>query len=350
MKSRFFRLFFPAAVLACAPAVAVHAQLGPGPASFAPLVRDVAPQVVGIAVTESGGGPTPPASPQSDTGKPVKPALPVTQAAGSGFIISPDGMIVTNDHVIENATSMTVTLNDGRRFAARMVGADDLTDIAIVKITSPERLSVARWGDSGRMQVGDWVLAAGNPFALGNSFTAGIISAEGRDIGEGPFDHFLQLDAPINPGNSGGPAYDMQGDVVGVNTAIVSPSGGSVGIAFAIPSNTARKIVAALIAHGTIPRGWLGVSVADLPAGSGGGARGAQITGVVAGGPADKAGLTSADIVRDVDGAAITGAADLIRAIASLQPGTKVRLGISRNGHIFTLPVVIDRRPAELGE
>ncbi len=333
-------------LLGVAPGQPARAQFGlmvAGPTSFAPLVREVAAQVVGIAVTEAPG---------SQTGQKVKinPALPLAQAAGSGFIVSPDGMIVTNDHVITGATSITVTLNDGEKYAARMIGADDLTDLAIIKITSPHPLTPVRWGNSALLQVGDWVLAAGNPFALGNSFTAGIVSAEGRDIGDGPFDHFLQLDAPINPGNSGGPAFNMAGEVVGINTAIVSPSGGSVGIGFAIPSNTARRIITSLIAHGDIARGWLGVSVADPPAGADGGMSGAEITGVEPDGPAYLAGLTTDDIILEVDEKPIAGAADLIRAIASMPPGTKVSLGISRNGHIFTLPVVINRRPAQLGE
>jgi serine protease Do len=328
---------------AAQPARAQFGLLATGPTSFAPLVREVAAQVVGIAVTEAPGS-------QSGNRVKINPALPLAQAAGSGFIVSPDGMIVTNDHVIEGATSITVTLNDGEKYHARMVGTDDLTDLAIIKITSPHPLTPVRWGNSALVQVGDWVLAAGNPFALGNSFTAGIVSAEGRDIGDGPFDHFLQLDAPINPGNSGGPAFNMDGAVVGINTAIVSPSGGSVGIGFAIPSNTARRIINALIAHGDIPRGWLGVSVADPPLGPDGGLNGAEITGVEADGPAYLAGLTTDDIILNVDEKPIAGAADLIRAIASMPPGTKVSLGISRNGHIFTLPVVINRRPAQLGE
>ncbi len=236
---------------AAAPAHAQFGLLSGAPASLAPLVRAVAPVVVGIAVTEA------PAA-LKDRRLPHQ-APPVTLAAGSGFIVSRNGMIVTNDHVVAGAARIVVTLNDGERFPGRVVAVDDLTDIAIVKISSPRPLPEAHWGDSAAAQVGDWVLAAGNPFALGNSFTLGIISAEGRDIGDGPFDHFLQLDAPINPGNSGGPAFDMQGDVIGINSAIVSPSGGSVGIGFAIPSNSARPIVAALIAHGSIPRGWLGV-------------------------------------------------------------------------------------------
>jgi serine protease Do len=317
------------------------------PGSFAPLVRTVGPSVVGIAVTEAAGVPRPAPDVHGGDGQALPP---VSEAAGSGFIISRDGMIVTNDHVIAGAARIVVTLNDGERYPAKLVGADDLTDIAVIKIISSHVLTTAHWGNSAVCQVGDWVLAAGNPFALGNSFTVGIISAEGRDIGDGPFDHFLQLDAPINPGNSGGPAFNMAGAVIGINSAIVSPSGGSVGIGFAIPSNNARGIVAALIAHGDVPRGWLGVSVADPPGASGGPDQGAVITGVEPGGPADKAGLTSSDIVLSVDGRPVSGAADLTRTIASMAPETKVVLGVSKSQHIFHLPVIVDRRPVQLGE
>ncbi len=271
----------------------------------------------------------------------------MAEAAGSGFIVRADGMIVTNDHVIAGAAHIVVTLNNGARYPARLVGADDLTDIAVIKILSSKPLPVARWGDSDTVRVGDWVLAAGNPFALGNSFTLGIVSAEGRDIGEGPFTHFLQLDAPINPGNSGGPSFDMSGRVIGINSAIVSPSGGSVGIGFAIPSNSAIPIVQALIAHGAVARGWLGVAVADA---SGDGAAGAEITGVEAGGPAARAGLRAGERVVSVNGESISGAAGLTRAIASLPPGTKVRLGMRKNQHLFQIPVIVGRRPEQLEE
>jgi serine protease Do len=309
------------------------AQFAGAPASLAPLVRAVAPSVVGISVTEAAGAHH-------------RQAL----AAGSGFIIRADGMIVTNDHVIAGARQIIVTLDDGERFPAQRIAADDLTDIAIIKISLSHALAPVHWGDSATAQVGDWVLAAGNPFALGNSFTLGIISAEGRNIGEGPFDHFLQLDAPLNPGNSGGPAFDMQGEVIGINSAIVSPSGGSVGIGFAIPSDEARPIVAALIAHGEVARGWLGLGVTDAQTAPDGAKSGAEITSVEAGGPADRAGLTGGEVVLTVNTQQIFDASGLIRVIASMVPGTKVVLGLRKNGHIYHLPVMVDRRPAQLGE
>ncbi|WP_297489945.1 S1C family serine protease [Acidocella sp.] len=335
---------------------AARAQSGPldaPPASLAPLVRLVAPSVVGIAVTEASGiAAAPPSRPAPRPAPRLGrlPQPPLSEAAGSGFIISADGMIVTNDHVIAGASQITVTLDDGTRYPAILAGADDLTDIAIIKISSSSPLVPAHWGNSSQVQVGDWVLAAGNPFALGNSFTLGIVSAEGRDIDDGPFTHFLQLDAPINPGNSGGPSFNMQGQVIGINSAIVSPSGGSVGIGFAIPSNDAAAIVAQLIAHGAIARGWLGVGVGDPPAGPDGPGAGAVITGLEPGGPADVAGLTPGEIVLTVNGKVVSGADGLTRAIAGLQPGVKVILGVSENAHIFHILVTVGRRPAQLGE
>jgi serine protease Do len=336
------------AILAMMVAATAHAQLvgfDGAPASLAPLVRAVAPVVVGIAVTEAPAAVTTevPAVP----GKRLSARTePVSEAAGSGFIVSRDGLIVTNDHVVKGATRIDVTLDDGESFPGRIIAADDLTDIAIVRINAHRPLPVAHWGNSTETEVGDWVLAAGNPFALGNSFTLGIISAEGRDIGDGPFDHFLQLDAPINPGNSGGPDFNMRGQVIGINSAIVSPSGGSVGIGFAIPSDSAQPIVAALVAHGDISRGWLGVSVEDAPFSR----AGAEIVGVEPGGPADRAGLSSGEMVVSVDGHFVAGAAGLTREIASIVPGTKVVLGIQDKEHISYLPVIIDRRPVQLGE
>ena len=325
--------------------VLAHAQFSPfygAPHSLAPLVKMVAPSVVGIAVTETSGI-------SSSTLAPLrggKSAQPLTEAAGSGFVIASNGLIVTNDHVIAGASQIVVTLDNGQKFTAGLVGADDLTDIAIIKINAPYPLKPAHWADSAKVQIGDWVLAAGNPFALGNSFTLGIISAEGRDIGEGPFNHFLQLDAPINPGNSGGPAFDMQGGVIGINAAIVSPSGGSVGIGFAIPSNSAAPIVEQLIEHGAVSRGWLGVSVADPP----NGAPGALVTGLQAGGPADRAGLEQSEVILTVDGDTIDGAEGLTRIIASTPPGRHVVLGVEQNAHIFHLLVVVGRRPTQIGE
>ena len=321
------------------------------PSSFAPIVARVAPTVVGISVLEYAEGgrlprPLPPGSPGGSGGMPPFPqhATP-SRAAGSGFIIDPSGIIATNNHVVGNAERIIVTLKDGSRLPAEIAGTDPLTDLAIIRVRVRKRLPPARWGNSARVRVGDWILAAGNPFDLGPTFTAGIVSARGRMIGDGPLDHFLQLDAPINPGNSGGPSFDMQGRVIGVNTAIVSPTGGSVGIGFAIPSNTARPVIESLIAHGSVPRGWLGVSLADLRNGG----NGVMITGVDENGPAAAAGIEPGDVVRAINGAAVPDANALIRAIASVPPGTVENLAITRNGRTERIAVRVGRRPAELG-
>ena len=192
---------------------------------------------------------------------------------------------MTNNHVVDHADKIVVSLTDGRQLPAHVLGTDELTDVAVIKIDAPAALTSVTWGDSRQVEVGDWILAAGNPFGLGGSVTAGIVSAEGRDLGSGPFDNFLQLDAPINPGNSGGPIFNMDGQVIGVSTAIVSPSGGSVGIGFAIPSEIVSNVVANLLAHGSIVRGWLGVSVEDVDNG------GVIIAGVEHDGPALHAGV-----------------------------------------------------------
>ncbi len=199
---------------------------------------------------------------------------------------------------------------------------------------------------SSKVEVGDWVLAAGNPFGLGGSVTVGIVSAEGRDLGEGPFDRFLQLDAPINPGNSGGPAFDLAGDVVGMTTAIVSPSGGSVGIGFAIPSNAIRPVVEELRTRGRVDRGWLGVAVQNLP-GDEGQHAGVEIAGVMPGGPAVRAGLRTGDVVEAVDGRRVETTVGLIRSVAEKAPGSTVEVKVRRGGHQLTVPVTVGRRPAE---
>jgi serine protease Do len=273
--------------LAVAPA---HAQNGFP--SFRALVKRVVPAVVSIAVTESA------AAAAADEGDNEGDASPPTAhgghqkvfGAGSGFIIDPSGIIVTNDHVVGGASKITVSLADGTQLPARILGVDQLTDIAVIKVSADEPLPYVQWGDSRQVEVGDWILVAGNPFGLGNTVTAGIISARGRDIMSGPFDDFLQLDAPINPGNSGGPAFDMSGGVVGVDTAIISPTGGSVGIGFAIPSEIAEGVVAALAQHGHLDRGWLGVGVSDDDSGNG-----VRVTAVEPGGPAAHAGLREGD-------------------------------------------------------
>jgi serine protease Do len=325
------------------------------PASFAPLVKKVLPAVVNIAVTETVGG--------NELANALPPALRGTpferefrnrlgkrqeqmQGAGSGFIIDPSGVIVTNNHVVGHADKIVVSLTDGTELPATLVGTDELTDIAVIKVKAPGPLPYVGWGDSNKVEVGDWILAAGNPFGLGGSVTAGIVSARGRDIGAGPFDDFLQLDAPINPGNSGGPSFDMDGEVVGVNTAIVSPTGGSVGIGFAVPSAIVSKIVADLRDKGRIDRGWLGVSVTESAAASGRPA-GVTVASVERGGPASHAGVQPGDAVLAVNGDKVDTSRALIRAVAAVPPGSSVTLTIRRGGQQMDIPVTVGRRPAE---
>jgi serine protease Do len=325
------------------------------PASFAPLVRRVLPAVVNIAVTETVNG--------SDMLAQLPPELrdsPLGQAfrrrygkeaeqvmgAGSGFVVAPDGVIVTNNHVVEHADKIVVSFPDGTQLPARILGRDPLTDVAVLKVDPTHPLPAVTWGDSRHVQVGDWILAAGNPFGLGGSVTAGIVSAEGRSLGGGPFDRFLQLDAPINPGNSGGPAFDMAGQVVGMTTAIVSPSGGSVGIGFAIPSDLVRPIVAQLSAQGHVDRGWLGVAIADVT-GPDGTPIAVGVSAVEKNSPAERAGIRPGDRLTAVNGLAVHDTGALIRAIAAVPPGTVARLTVRRGGTTLTLPVTVGLRPSD---
>jgi len=323
-----------------------------GPASFAPLVKAVEPAVVNIRVTaDINAGDALTALLPELRGTPYEKRFrermrqhhELLRGAGSGFILDPSGVVVTNNHVIEHANKIVVALNDGTELPAKVVGADPLTDIAVLKIAAPKPLPHVGWGDSRRVEVGDWIIAAGNPFGLGPSVSAGIVSARGRDIGAGPFDDFLQLDAPINPGNSGGPTFNLEGQVVGLNTAILSPSGGSVGIGFAIPSEIASRVVAELRAKGHIDRGWLGVAVMDTPSGTR--PAGVKIAGVDRDGPAARGGLRAGDVVLSVDHERVDTARGLIRAIAIAAPGSKVTLRVLRGGREIEVPVTVGRRP-----
>lgn len=273
-------------------------------------------------------------------------------ALGSGFIIDPSGVVVTNNHVIQNAQKIQVTLADGRKFDAHVLGRDDKTDIAVLKIDGKEPFPYVPWGDSNKARVGDWVLAVGNPFGLGGSVTAGIISARGRDIQSGPYDDYLQVDAPINRGNSGGPSFNSEGQVIGINTAIYSPSGGSVGIGFAIPSSVAKPIVEELRQRGHIDRGWLGVSIQpltkDLAESLGlSEPKGALVAGVNDGSPAAKAGIHQGDVIRSVDGDKVDEFRDLARLVAAAGPHKTVQLGVWRNGKQISVPVALGKMPEQ---
>jgi serine protease Do len=326
-----------------APANPLH---GNAPSSFAPLVKRVVPAVVNISVVEQGAEAKPDKSGNRRDHAHTHPD-PVL-GAGSGFIIDPSGFIVTNTHVVGHATKIAVTLADGTELPAKLIGTDELTDIAVIRVSSSSPLPYVQWGDSRVVEVGDWILAAGNPFGVGISVTAGIVSARGRDIGAGPFDDFLQIDAPINPGNSGGPTFNMDGLVIAVNTAIVSPTGGSVGIGFAVPSEMASKIVSDLREKGHIDRGWLGVSVQDPPGPHGPRSNaGVSIATIDQAGPAAKAGLKRGDVVLAVNGNRVDTSQGLIKAVAATPPGNAVKLTVRRGSQNVEVPVTVGRRPAE---
>lgn len=326
------------------------------PISFASIVRKVRPAVVSIQISVNSSGALdsladmPRDHPFNDFFRRFfgdelpnglrqhKRRKRFGRAQGSGFVISADGYVVTNHHVIDGAVDVRVVMDDGTKYDARVIGADPKMDLALLKVDAKKELPHVVFADDD-VEIGDWVVAVGNPFGLGGSVTAGIVSARGRNIGAGPYDDFIQIDAPINRGNSGGPAFNLQGEVIGVNTAIFSPSGGSVGIAFAIPSSAATDIIAQLKTHGSVKRGWLGVQVqpiTDDVAESLGldEAKGALIADLTEDGPAGKAGFKDGDVILKVNGDVIEDARDLARKIAAIPPGSKVDLSVWRDGRV----------------
>jgi len=271
---------------------------------------------------------------------------------GSGFVIDPSGIVITNNHVIAEADEITVNFNDGTALVAEVIGRDPKTDIAVLKVEPETPLVAASFGDSDAMRVGDWVMAIGNPFGLGGTVTVGIVSAMNRDIGSGPYDSFIQTDASINRGNSGGPLFNEAGDVIGINTAIISPSGGSIGIGFAIPANLATNVISQLREFGETRRGWLGVriqSVTDEIAESLGmdAPRGALVAGVNPDGPASSAGIEPGDVVLEFDGKPIPEMRDLPRVVAETAIGRTVDVVILRRGNEENVRVVIGRLPED---
>ena len=287
-----------------------------------------------------------------ETNGPAQPHHPrVGMALGSGFFISKDGYVVTNNHVIEHARDVELTLQDGRTVPATVVGTDKKTDLALLKAKIGDNYPFVPWGNS-TPRVGDWVMAVGNPFGLGGTVTAGIVSARGRDIGAGPYDDFLQIDAPVNKGNSGGPTFNTQGQVVGINTAIFSPSGGSVGIGFAIPAEVAKGVIAELKANGAVTRGWLGLQIqpvsADIADSLGlKDTKGALVSEPQKGSPAAYAGVKSGDVVEAVNGTAVYSPRDLSRSIAAFGPDKQVTLTIWRAGADRTIPVMLGKLPGD---
>ncbi|MGY6768341.1 Do family serine endopeptidase [Komagataeibacter sp. NFXK3] len=330
--------------------------------NFVNLVKQVKPAVVSITARikdadtgeEMGGGGGMPGGFPFPFPFQMMPqqAHRTVEARGSGFVISPDGYVVTNNHVVKGATKVTVTLDDGTALPAKIVGRDSKTDIALLKVSPSGKLRFIELGDSDKVEPGEWVVAVGNPYGLGGTVTAGIVSARGRDIGDGPYDSFIQVDAPINRGNSGGPLFTQDGKVVGVNTAILSPSGGSIGIGFAIPSDTVKNIVEQLEKTGHVTRGYLGVTAQEItpsmasalgmkPSATGAPATGALVASVSVGSPAEKAGLKAGDVVTQLNGQNIDTPHTLAVNVASITPGTKASIAYLRNNKPQTATVLI---------
>ncbi len=271
-------------------------------------------------------------------------------AEGSGFFISADGYAVTNNHVVDHAKTVQVVTDDGRTLNAKVIGTDAKTDLALIKVEGND-FPFVRFSDRDP-RIGDWVIAVGNPFGLGGTVTAGVVSARGRDIGAGPYDDFIQIDAPVNKGNSGGPTFDTNGNVIGVNTAIFSPSGGSVGIGFDIPADTVKTVVAQLKDHGHVTRGWIGVQIqpvnADIADSLGlKTAEGALVSEPQNDGPAAKAGIVARDVITSIDGAPVKDAHALARKIGTMAPGTSVKLGLMRDGSEKTVTLTLGTLPDE---
>jgi serine protease Do len=271
---------------------------------------------------------------------------------GSGFFISPDGYAVTNNHVVDGADKVEVTADDGKIYKAKVIGADARTDVALIKVEGGSNFPFAKLSD-GKPRIGDWVLAVGNPFGLGGTVTAGIVSASGRDIGNGPYDDFIQIDAPVNKGNSGGPAFNTEGEVMGVNTAIYSPSGGSVGIAFAIPASTVKTVVAQLKDKGSVSRGWIGVQIQPVTADIADSlglkkAEGALVAEPQPNGPAAKAGIESGDVITAVNGETVKDARELARTIGALAPGAAVKLNVLHKGQDKLVNLTLGQLPNSL--
>jgi serine protease Do len=338
------------------------------PIGFADIVERVKPSVISVRVKSA----EKPVADNSDD-SPFQPGSPMERffrrfggpdgfpgfrgprgrgpisGQGSGFFISPDGFAVTNNHVVDGADSVEVGTEDGKTYPAKVIGTDPRTDLALIKVEGRTDFPFAKLSD-GQPRIGDWVLAVGNPFGLGGTVTAGIVSASGRDIGNGPYDDFIQIDAPVNKGNSGGPAFDTQGEVVGVNTAIFSPSGGSVGIAFSIPASTVKSVVAQLKEKGTVSRGWIGIQIqpvtADIAESLGlKKAEGALVSEPQPDSPASKAGIVSGDVITAVNGDQVKDAKELTRTIGAMSPGSNVKLKMVHKGEEKTVDLTLGELP-----
>ena len=341
-----------------------HAQNLQRPVGFADIVEKVKPSVISVRVKVERSVnaapseeelPFPPGSPFERFfrrfGAPKTPGgREVVTGQGSGFFISGDGYAVTNNHVVQNSENVQVTTDDGKTYIAKVIGTDSRTDLALIKVDGGNFPFVKLADESPR--VGDWVLAVGNPFGLGGTVTAGIVSARGRDIGSGPYDDFIQIDAPVNKGNSGGPTFDVDGNVIGVNTAIFSPSGGSVGIAFAIPAETVKNVIAQLRDKGAVTRGWIGVQIQPVTADIADGMGLKQATGALVSepqpdSPAAKAGIQSGDVIVSLDGTPVRDARELARRIGSMAPGATIQLGLIHQGQEKSVSLTLGTLPNE---
>ncbi len=331
------------------------------PESFADLAEKLTPAVVNIstAQTVSGGSGVP--LPEFPPGSPFEEYFEEflerhggeqqsrrVQSLGSGFVIDPNGLVVTNNHVVEDADEVTVTFSDGETLDAEILGRDPKTDLALLQVKADRQLPFVRFGDSDALRVGDWVMAIGNPFGLGGTVTAGIVSARDRDINAGPYDAFIQTDASINRGNSGGPLFNMAGEVMGVNTAIISPTGGSIGIGFSIPATTATSVIDQLKEFGETRRGWLGVRIQtvteDLAEGLGlDDTKGALVAGIQDGGPAVGSGIEAGDVIISFDGQPVDKMRDLPRIVADTEVGKAVDVVVLRDGKQETYQVTLGR-------
>ncbi len=375
--NRLFRPFRPArerlpaafAALGLTALAWTQAQAGsPATEGFADLAQKLLPAVVNISTTQtlkkSDEAPDlpqfPPGSPFEEffkdfmerQGHNMDNVPRKVTALGSGFIIDAAGLVVTNNHVIDDAEQITVVLHDEQAYKAKIVGRDTKADLALLKIDAPGKLPFVSFGNSDEMRVGDSVIAIGNPFGLGGTVTAGIISARARDINAGPYDDFFQTDAAINKGNSGGPLFNMKGEVIGINTAIFSPSGGSIGIGFSIPSNEAKPVLVDLQKFGKTRRGWLGVRIQSVTSDIADSlglkeAKGALIAGVSPGGPADKAGIKAGDVVLSFDGRDVPEMRRLPRMVAETQIGKSVDVELWREGKSVSVKAVVGELPEE---
>jgi serine protease Do len=354
---RAFRSLFAILVLVAGGLIPAAAR--PAPDSFADLANKLLPTVVNISTSQILKAPPQNAMPQLPPGSPLedlfknflgpKPNTPrhVT-SLGSGFIIDASGYIVTNNHVIEDSDQITVSLQDGTQMPAKVIGRDTKTDLALLKVVSKKPLPATHFGDSDKARIGDWVIAIGDPFGIGSTVTAGIVSARNRNINNGPYDDFIQTDAPINRGNSGGPLFDMDGNVIGINSAIFSPSGGSVGIGFAIPANMAREVIGQLRQFGIARRGWIGVRIQPMTPEIAEGlglptTQGALVTDVTKGGPAAKSGLVNGDLVSGFDGRVVIDDRALPRIVADTPIGKTVNIDVIRKGRKQVMKITVQK-------